>query len=271
MHVSDEVGGFLRSIKVFEMDLNKIRVGSKHDGGYVVMRQLCETTPAVYSFGVGEDIEFELDFDSRFSANTFMLFDPFVFPGRRPDNFEFVRTGIDPGYHMLRSAPDGSLLKIDVEWNEWEALYSNLDARTLSRFSQLVVEFHVIHAETPSWLTTYFYSLYDTVLGTVNKRLFWKYKIVMEKMNEIFYCSHIHANNSLPVVKLGGYQFPPLMEMTFVRKDLVKRAHLTTTRFPVPHLDAPNKTDRPDIIGFYPFRKEKEGLQPFKEVGHAAK
>ena len=75
---------------------------------------------------------------------------------------------------------------------------------------------------------------------------------VLKKLNDLFYIYHIHANNSLPKVELNGYSFPPLIELSLVRKDLVKNTNMTNEIFPVKGLDFQNKTDRDDIEDFYP-------------------
>ena len=86
----------------------------------------------------------------------------------------------------------------------------------------------------------------------INEGIFIKYCLALEKLNEHFYIFHAHANNSLPLIEVNGYKFPPLMELSFVRKDLVACAMPTIETFPVEGLDYPNKTDRPDIKDWYP-------------------
>ena len=64
---------------------------------------------------------------------------------------------------------------------------------------------------------------------------------------------HIHGNNSLPKVSFDGYEFPPLLEMTFIDNDVIKERTLSKDTFPTA-IDQPNKTDRPDFESLFPFK-----------------
>jgi hypothetical protein len=73
-------------------------------------------------------------------------------------------------------------------------------------------------------------------------------------LNTRFVLFHIHANNSLAVVNVGGHWFPPLLEASYVRRNLLPDVFLTKHKgqFPIEGLDYQNKSDRPDIINYYP-------------------
>ena len=122
----------------------------------------------------------------------------------------------------------------------------------LLKFGQMLIEFHLVHVQTPDNLSPYFSNFYDNVYERVNQDLFGMYLGVMQRLNNWFYVFHIHANNSLPLANADGYYFPPLLELSFVRKDLVKTHKPTKDNFPIQGLDQPNKTNRPDILDYYP-------------------
>lgn len=252
MHIGNEmsyVEEFIKQVKIYDCDLTKVRIGGAHDGGYILMEELCKETPVVYSFGIGEDVSFELNFAARYPKVAFELYDPTInkLPQGHP-NFKFYKTGINRGFAELgHNIAKGSLLKADVEWNEWNALLWFIDQKDLAKFSQLAIEFHIIHASTLQGLTPYFHGMYQDVMDWVNNILFKMYARTIEKLNKDFYCAHMHVNNSLPPVLIDGYCVPPLLELLFVRKDLVPSARESLTKFPIEGLDSPNKTDRPDI------------------------
>jgi len=52
---------------------------------------------------------------------------------------------------------------------------------------------------------------------------------------------------------VGKAELPPLLEVSFVRKDLVGGVTEYTGPFPSPALDHPNKPDRPDITEYETF------------------
>ena len=243
---------FLDQIWVYDCGMTKIRIGNSHDGGYVALREICEKTQTVYSFGIGDDVGFELDFADRFPQAQMRLFDPGISaPPENHPSFYFSKQGALEWYEAGYSTRPGSLLKMDIEWAEWVFFLSITDKDLLS-FSQILVELHLVHAEPRAGLSPYFQSFYQAALGKINDRLFTMHGNVLAKINQYFYAFHIHANNSLPLISVGGYAFPPLIEMSFVRKDMVGAAQPTAQSFPVAGLDAPNKTDRPDLLNVYP-------------------
>lgn len=243
---------FLNSIKVYDCGLTKVRIGNKHDGGYVALKEVCEKTKAIYSFGVGDDIGFEMDFTERFGDVPVELYDPTVDSILdMPCNFKFHR---EDAKNKSTGFVQESLLKMDVEWDEW-SIIEDFNMRELAKFSQILIELHVVpvqgmdgHSYTP-----YFKGFHKSIEDKLNRRLFASYFEVLEKLKEFFYIFHIHANNSLPKVNVEGIEFPPLIELSLVRKDLVKDVRETDSTFPIEGLDFPNKTDRPDISNVYPF------------------
>ena len=116
----------------------------------------------------------------------------------------------------------------------------------------MLIEFHIVTIDEmgigglPS-VSPYFRTFYQSVNYKIQNNLFELYYEVIKKLNKYFYAFHIHANNSLPKINLNGYSFPPLVELSFVRKDLVQNVTETKAKFPVDGLDFPNKMDRNDI------------------------
>lgn len=256
----DITGEFLRSIVVYDCGLTKVRLGSAHDGGYVVAREVCDLVPEVYSFGVGDDTAFEIDFSVQYPKAVMHLFDPFVddLPTSSP-KFHFSKTGIGRGFKTEIVPKQNAMLKLDVEYAEWDALKNNVSLELLALFSQVVIEFHIVHVQPQPGLSPYWSEFYGKVLERINNNLFGKYMCAMGKLAVFFRCIHIHANNSLPLAVVDGYKFPPLIEMTFVRKDLIPGScTLSKELFPVAGLDSPNKTDRMDVYNYYPMGRERE-------------
>lgn len=245
---------FLNEIdKVHDCDFTKTRFGNKHDGGYIVLYEICKKAKEVYSFGVGNDVGFEMDFLKSFPNTKIKLFDPTIsgLPAVGDKRLEFHKYSVVRAHEELAAASNNSLLKMDIEWNEWEAFFL-LNDDILNKFSQVIVEFHVIHAEVRKGLSPYFGFLYQNIFNKVNDELFDSYYEILKKLNNLFYIFHIHPNNSLPKIEADSYKFPPLIELSFVRKDLAGVVRNTVSTFPVEGLDFPNKTNREDIENFYP-------------------
>lgn len=250
--MSSSIERFLKEVRVYDCKHTKIRIGNPHDGGYIALKELCKRIPIVYSFGIGQDVGFEMDFANHFPQAQLRLFDSAIdaLPQNHP-NFSFLKLAALSWYEAGHGIIQDSLLKVDIEWAEWD-FFLLITGEDLSRFSQILVEFHLVHAEPRDGLSPYFQSVYQAALGKVNEQLFAMYGNVLARINHHFYAFHIHANNSLPVISVGGYAFPPLLEMSFIRKDLAGEVRPTRENFPVLGLDFPNKEDRPDLINIYP-------------------
>jgi hypothetical protein len=240
----------VQQIKIYDcLEFTKIRIGNKNDGGYIALREICEKTKNVYSFGIGDDVGFELDFAKQWSQARFNLFDPTIkkLPVEHP-RFKFLKCGtFNPDESMAKDA----LLKMDVEYNEWDMI-SNVTDNQLLCFSQILIEVHIVHAEPRANLTEYFHGFYQGVLNQINNNLFKKYSNILKRLCKYFYIFHAHANNSLKTITADSYKIPPLLELSLVRKDLVSTVTETQCKFPVDGLDFPNKTDRGDILNWWP-------------------
>lgn len=248
---------FFNLIAVKDCGLTKIRVGNEGDGGYIAYKELCERSDVVYSFGVGNDVGFELAWAEKFPNSKIKLFDPIIkeLP-KEHQRFTFQRYGIGLQFKPLENVAPNSTLKMDVEHDEWGALQI-FKIDELCSFSQLLVEFHILHVSPQGDLSPYFGQLYRKVTQQINQDLFAYYHESLSFLLNKFYIFHIHANNSLPVAHVDGYTFPPLLELSLVRKDLVGTVRADTTLFPIAGLDIPNKMDRPDIVDYYPFKRIK--------------
>lgn len=249
---------FLSRLKIYDFDeISKCRIGNQGDGGYVVAWELCEKTDVLYSFGIGDDISFESEFAERFQCDEINLIDGTIrnLP-RVHRKFKWKQENVHRNLDQIISYNgNNALLKMDIEWGEWTALYSaNRD--TFQKFNQLIIEFHIVHIpDVPKeQYSHYFNEFYQSIYNKINRNIFRQYFLVMCKLLDLFYIFHIHANNSLPKISISGHSFPPLLEISFIRKDLISSIpKLSQEKYPINGIDYPNKNDRPDIEKVYPF------------------
>lgn len=255
MTLGNSIKTFAKKIKIYDVDLEKIRLGNNGDGGYVVLKEVCNQTNTISSYGIGDDLSFELDFLKHWQNTIISLFDPFIdeLPSSHP-NFNFYKTGVGEKYPGCVMSSD--LLKMDIEGDEW-SVFRTMSWMTLFSFSQIIVEFHVFHVISPAHLSPYFNDTYRSWSDSVNIKQFSVYSSVLELLNLYFVCFHAHVNNSLPMMELDGFLFPPLIEMSFVKRGLVGKISPFIGSLPIEGLDYPNKTDRPDIIDWYPLIRRR--------------
>ena len=184
------------------------RVGSVNDGGYV----LCDTNSkysALISFGVGDNIDFELVMSEV--AESCDLYDHTV--SHLPKSFangNFYKIGLanfdSDSFVSLETATSkflnrrNLLLKIDIEGGEWSSL-ENVKPSVFNHFEQIVIELHDLH------------QLHDPLKLS-------RYVRVLANLTANHVLVSTHANNWSPYCIIKGYPFPDTIEVTFVRLDV---------------------------------------------------
>jgi hypothetical protein len=217
---------------------SKVRLGNKHDGGYICLEDFDGVT-AAFSFGIGQNVDWDLEIAEK--GIVVYQFDHTVDrPPARHAKFCFHKKKIVPirtpasneetVSQLLATNTSGDvatvILKIDIEHDEWQ-VFSKLTSHDLVQFSQIICEFHAFSA-----------ILDDEWYGrTLN---------VLTKLNRHFAVVHVHGNNFLPWMDLGGVPFPELLEVTYASRN---RYEFEPSKEIFPTLlDAPNDPSKPDLF-----------------------
>lgn len=231
----------------YDVDKSKVRVGPDKDGAYVLIPELLHGQP-VLSYGIDGEYRFDLELASR--GHQIFMFDHTIEginnPGDDPKLF-WIKEGVDGREkpeellntienHVKALAPDAPdlLLKMDVEGCEYDA-FDTLPVHILMRFSQILFEVHALHSlDKPEFRA--------------------KFVRVFTKLNRYFTLFHVHANNfdgENTYTFLGGVPVANLIELSFVRSDLVSKRK-STTLYPTA-LDYPNVHPKDKKLWFFPF------------------
>jgi hypothetical protein len=222
----------------------KARFGNPHDGGYVLIDHF-EGIDTAFSLGVEQNATWDVDVAKR--GLTVYQFDHTVSSSPIADNprliFDRKKISTEAGpdseslsslieRHDKNNTRPNILLKIDIESDEW-AVFDRTSSEVVSRFSQIVGEFH------------YFEGLVDRRC----RRLFTR---VLQKIVAHYAVVHIHANNNSAISNFGELAFPNVLEITFANRDSYP-LYETDEIFPGP-LDTPNNSTRPEIhLGSFHF------------------
>ena len=221
----------------------KLRVGRSGGGGYVLAKQ--PLPRAIYSFGVGDEISFEVQL-AHGGCHGY-LFDDSIpgLPHGHP-GLQFFREGVSDGSasdlplariedYLRRNGDLGKadlLLKLDLEGREYGVLAATTNA-TLNSFEQIVVKIHQLSRLADPEFCRAFIAIF-------------------ERLNGLFTLCHVHANNCAPLVFVEGFPVADVLEMTYVRNDLAEKLPSATV-YPT-YLDCANDPDRQDInLFFFPF------------------
>lgn len=218
-----------------------VRVGGSNDGGYVMIDDISSsTTPVAYSIGINRDVAWDGDVARR-GVDVFM-YDHTIsgLPTSRP-RFHFRRqglTGSASGAEMRtleQMVQDNGhcdvprmLLKIDIEGAEWDALL-HTPSDLLSRFSQIVIEFHGLIPTT-----------HDSNANMVSQ--------VLEKLLVTHRPVHVHGNTYGPSLILPGIVLPWGAEVTYASRAIYGERFTTSSRHFPTRADASNRRDRCDML-----------------------
>jgi len=185
---------------------NFVRLGRDNDGGYVMFDDFPEESIA-YSFGISNDVSWDVDMTSR-NIDVFMYDHTISELPESNRRFHFFRNGITGNTSQPQCKTmeefltknghknhNNLILKMDVEGAEWDFL-NQVPSGILSQFRQMVFEFH------------------DMARGRWDHLIF----PALEKINQTHQLVHIHANNYGDVKWMGNRFLPVTFEVTYLRK-----------------------------------------------------
>lgn len=233
--------------KIFNDD-KRIRLGSFHDGGYVVYRKLLDLSDKLYTFGVGDEISFELDY-IKFENKSVVMFDhtvDFNTPEILLNKMQFKKLALAPrktkhgdtisGHIIEENDQENTkyFIKIDVEGFELDYFSDMVEYKLVDFANCLLVEFHV-------------YSVSDVE----------KFELAIQNICKHFTCFHIHANNWVSsTFEIDGKTIPSVIEIGFANNRIIECNEKSTDKFPLCGLDYPCKPNHPDIDLNYLFNGE---------------
>ena len=182
------------------------RLGSPHDGGYVVADDL-SSTDYVLSFGVEGNVDFEKDL-SGYGCHIDM-YDysvdktPIDIPNSR---FFKEKIGVSADCTTLQECLDKTdkdiFLKVDIEGSEWDVFAASTEEE-LNRCRQITIEAH--------WLQNLPYdAFYNAVV------------MALTNLRKTHTPVLLHPNNNQPLMVLGNYPVPTVFEVLYLRNSSYK-------------------------------------------------
>nr|VFJ58523.1 MAG: Methyltransferase FkbM domain-containing protein [Candidatus Kentron sp. DK] len=224
----------IQKLHPIAMDMELIRLGAKHDGGYLVPNDL-EGIEACFSPGVGEASTFEKDC-ANLGMQVFLADRSVEHPAESHDRFNFTQKYVgaltsdeymtmdDWVASTLPESQSDLLLQIDTEGYEYET-FLNISEKLMQRLRIIVAEFHGLDR---LWSLPFF---------TLASRAF-------EKILRTHACVHIHPNNHAGFSRESDIDIPQVMEFTFLRRDRIRNIEKLSFVDVFPHpLDSDNAPD----------------------------
>lgn len=235
----EEILDFIKILRPSQTGFELVRIGGEGDGGYLVPNDF-EGIGFCFSPGVSEIATFEEQLANDYSIKSFMADASVENPPIKGDFFDFEKKFLgtqNSGEYMrletwvadkdveIRDAD--LILQMDIEGAEYDVLIDT-SSDILKRFRIIVIEFHSL----------------DMIFDRAALRFL---RAIMEKITNYFAIAHIHPNNYKSPVCNQGVEVPKALEITFFRKDRIKKSQDSMLIFPHP-LDHPNLPNSPDVI-----------------------
>lgn len=223
--------GAIQPVKLSNCEFE--RVGDKHDGGYLICRNLLSRAESIYSYGISATDNFGCTLSARLKKPVHQ-YDCFNVTHPPCDGASpvFHAECVGPGKATIEGRPFDTveaqvarngdagkrlIMKMDVEGSEWES-FLTMPESVMQQVDQLTVEFHGVEEKN--------------------------YAPAINRLRKIFHVVNVHYNNwtcSPDVKPLQATTF----EVLFVNKNLGVVDEGSTPLVPNP-LDAPNNWMRPD-------------------------
>lgn len=211
---SGEVEKFLARFRDNYVSVEMVRIGGDGDGGYL-LPNVFESISYCFSPGVEYTAKFEGELSSKYGIKSFMadasvpsapfedenfVFIPKFLGNRTDGNFITLSDWMNDS---LGSDSGNNILQMDIEGGEYDVLALE-SAETLAKFSVMAIEFHKLQ----NMLEPHFLRMISNIF---------------EKIYQNFSICHVHPNNCCGIVSLNGLEIPRVIEVSFIRNDLVDR------------------------------------------------
>ena len=236
---------FLKSLNVYNVNSQKIRIGNPHDGGYILNDQLISHTKKLVSIGIGGEDSFEIDFAEKYPSIPIDMYDGTYpcsnicqkFNNRIHKDIFYYQYNVGNNdneiklFDIIHKSPQDTLLKIDIEGGEY-TIFDNLLLE--DNIIGLIIEIHDTHQSYNQ----------DKIQKLINNNF----------KNLLLF--HIHANSwggtfdliiSDSNIPIKISHFPHVMELSFINKKVIDCYKLENQTFPQIGLDSSNRSDYPDI------------------------
>lgn len=241
---------YFRIYKIIDDGYNKIRIGRKLDGGYIMLDNQKISYDLLLSCGISNDISFEDDFIDKYNIKCYAFDGTINSLPNTTKNIEFYKknisnTNTETTTNLLDiiDLHENIFLKMDIETNEFQWI-EILETKHLLKLGQIVIEFHFVHNNNVDNLFTRL-SFPISIERRIN---------CLKKIQKTHYLVHLHANNCCGTMIYNGINVPNVFECTYIRKDLCNNLEYGTDNIPNILLDYKNVNYNDEIkLSGYPY------------------
>lgn len=232
-----EIQDLLDLLKVIDLSVPSVRIGSKNDGGYVVPNVL-DRIEYCFSFGVSDNCELEAQM-ADLGMQVFAIDGSIEMLPSENKNIHFTKkyigrdhtsdyVGINEWVSGCIDNKGRLMFSMDIEESEWETIL-DLDSCILDIVDLFVVEFHGFHL-------------------LPQKSFFKKVKSTLLKLDELFVVTNVNFNNTAPSLKLPYIgSIPSVLEVTYLSRRVMNENDIRVLDQPPADRVNLNRSNNPSI------------------------
>lgn len=217
------------------------RCGANNDGGYIIPLAAIKNTDALMSYGIADDISFEIDIIKKYNIGVYAfdcgiekaplkndsLFffpeciasDAFIYEAQKSS---MAISSYNSQVKKLNLENKKIFIKMDIEGAEYES-FEGIPDTLFNNIQGITLEVH----------------LQDREQRPKASRLF-------NTLNKHFVLLHVHGNNNGKYFRCIGRKIPQFIELTYINSRYVRSKCISKEKFPTP-LDRPNEVTLKDM------------------------
>jgi hypothetical protein len=222
----------LNDLITYEVPVQKIRLGTPWDGGYVIVPSM--KYDILISAGISTNVDFENDF-LRLNSIPCYAFDGTIqgLPSTSNSGIQWIKKNIgsrntetQTNLHEYLDTHKDIFLKMDIEGAEFDWMNSCSEEQ-LHHLKQIVIEVHWPN-NTEKWASVY------------------------SRLAKTHWLVHVHGNNHCGCYNVEGVNVPEVLELTYIRKKDWPQLHRNRRPFPHEEVDRRNydKNEQIELRGF---------------------
>ena len=204
---------------------NRILIGPKRDGGYVLMDDF-EKIKIAYSFGISRDVSFDYAlakkniniymYDHTINALPFYInkfhWKKIGLTGNKTENkkLQTLEEILSDNGHLNET---NMILKMDIEYSDWKSLL-NISDEIIKKFKYILIEYHFRN----------------------EIKLYYKVLQKLQNTHQVFY---IHCNNCGRIISFGNNTICNALEVSYIIKE-GNKFEKDDSIYPIPEFDFKN-------------------------------
>jgi len=222
----------LKYLKPVDAGLKMKRLGPNEDGGYVMPELVLEKCSSLFTYGIGNDVGYEVDFLRTYGKPVF-TFDHTI-EYQLPDFLNHTKEGLGfeknmncfINHYFDKKINQPVLLKVDIEGGEYP-YFLNSDIDIIADLTVGVcIEVHGLDTE-------------ECRVDFVN---------MMEKLSKRFELVHTHGNTWGEIFNYNGIDILNVYELSFINKEYITTdIKPISIEFPIAVIDYSNNKSKPDF------------------------